>query len=76
MGMTERLEEAQFAVEVANAAINEWQISSRTGRTLSGVAALHILEADLCRARGVLLAIQRRQAAAMVDDDPANGDQP
>ena len=68
MGMTERLEEAQFAVEVAEAAVEEWiTVSDGFCGTLDAFA---LLEANLCQARGVLVAIQRRQAAVK----PGDGD--
>jgi len=69
MGITERLEEAQFAAEVADEALRLWETLPMS------TFAFHILEADLCRARGVLLAIKRRQACQMVDTTtPACGD--
>ena len=55
--MTTDLEDAQFAVEVAEEALRLWDIPG-----LHDTGAGSILIADLLRARGVLLTIQRRQA--------------
>ena len=71
MGMTERLEEARFAVEVARAALKTWGLDGCRDALVGS-----ILSADVYRASGVLQTIQRRQAAAVVDDAPAKGDRP
>jgi hypothetical protein len=60
--MTTDLEDAQFAVEAVEEALRLWDIPD-----LHDTGAGSILIADLLRARGVLLAIQRRQARQTVD---------